>query len=126
VNRHLVLILVLSLLLGCGGQPTTAVVRGDVANGERLFREGAVPPCGTCHSLRPGQDLLGPSLARIGRNAGSRVPGQSASDYLRESILEPDAHTAFGFSANVMATSYGAQLSEQEVKDLVAYLLALK
>jgi mono/diheme cytochrome c family protein len=126
VNRYLVLILVASLLVGCGGEPSADDSRGDATNGERLFREGAVPPCGTCHSLRPGLDLLGPSLARIGHNAGSQVPGQSAGDYLRESILEPDAHIAFGFSASVMAASYEAQLSQQEVEDLVAYLLTLK
>jgi nitric oxide reductase subunit C len=126
VNRYLVLMLMLSLLAGCGGEPTAGARRGDAANGERLFREGAAPACITCHSLAPGVNFPGPSLARIGRTAGSRVPGQSAADYLRESILEPDAHIALGFSADVMAAAYGAQLSEQEVDDLVAYLRTLK
>jgi cytochrome c oxidase subunit 2 len=128
MNRYLILILVLCLLVGCGGGPSGEGSRGDAQNGERLFHEGAVPPCDTCHSLKPGPAVLGlgPSLAQIGRNAGSRVPGQSADDYLRESILEPNAHIALGFSANVMAASYEAQLSQQEVEDLVAYLLTLK
>jgi mono/diheme cytochrome c family protein len=126
VNRYLVLMLVLSLLAGCGAEPTAGASRGDPTNGEKLFREGAVPACSTCHSLAPGVGLPGPSLARIGRTAGSRVPGQSAADYLRESILEPNAHIAFGFSANVMAAAYEAQLSEQEVDDLTAYLMTLK
>jgi mono/diheme cytochrome c family protein len=126
VTRYFVLILVLGLLAGCGGEPTPGVSPGDATNGERLFREGAVPACGSCHTLSPGFALLGPSLARIGRNAGSRVPGQSAGDYLRESIVEPNAHVAFGFAANIMAATYEARLSEQEIEDLVAYLLTLK
>jgi cytochrome c2 len=120
--RGLALSLMLVLLAACGGA-TTDTIRGDARNGEELFLQGAVPPCSTCHSLKPGLDLVGPSLAWIGRNADSRVPGQSASDYLRQSILEPDAHIAFGFSANIMAASYKTQLSSQEVEDLVAYLL---
>jgi cytochrome c2 len=126
VNRYLVLILMVGLLAGCGGEPAAGASRGDATNGETVFLEGAVPPCSTCHSLTPGVGLVAPSLARIGRDAGSRVPGQPASDYLRESVVEPNAHIALGFSANVMAASYGAQLSQQEVEDLVAYLLTLK
>jgi cytochrome c1 len=70
--------------------------------------------------------LVGPSLANIGTDAGSRASGQSATEYLREAVVEPNAFMVEGFAANVMPATYGTQLSEQEISDLVAYMLSLK
>ena len=47
-------------------------------------------------------------------------------DYLRESILNPDTYTTEGFSAGVMPAALADELSDQQVADLVAYLLTLK
>lgn len=54
------------------------------ANGEQLFRAR----CGTCHSLEPGQNRLGPSLAGglVDREAG-KVAGARYSEALRNSKL---------------------------------------
>ena len=70
--------------------------------------------------------LVGPSMATIGADAGSRVAGMSAEDYLRQSILEPDANIADGFSAGIMPKALATELSEQQVNDLVAFMLAQK
>jgi len=44
---------------------------GDAENGEKLFNGGTYR-CYTCHSLKPGEHKIGPSLARLfGRRAGS-------------------------------------------------------
>jgi mono/diheme cytochrome c family protein len=128
----LLLLLLLLSLAACGGEPapaegdeeTTAV--GDAAAGESLFNGGAQPGCNTCHSLEPGVKLAGPSLAEIGAEAGSRVSGQSAEEYLRTSVMEPNSFVVEGFTANIMPATYDDQLSEQEVNDLVAYMLSLK
>jgi cytochrome c553 len=58
--------------------------------------------------------------------AGSRVSGQSAEAYLRESIKIADAFSVDGFSAGVMPAALGDDLSEQQLADLVAYLLTLE
>jgi len=129
-----ILLLVLSLSLvackGGGSTPTEsgkeAMNVGDAAAGKKLFEEGAQPPCSNCHSLKPGVDLFGPSLAKVGAVAGARASGQSAEDYFRQSILEPNVQIVEGFTPNVMHLTYGDELSEQEVNDLVAYLLTLK
>lgn len=129
-----ILLLVLSLsLVACKGSGSTpvgagkeAMSVGDAAAGEKLFEEGAQPPCSNCHSLKPGVVLFGPSLAKVGAVAGSRVSGQLAEDYLLQSILEPNVQIVEGFTPNVMHLTYGDELSEQEVNDLVAYLLTLK
>jgi cytochrome c551/c552 len=99
---------------------------GDAAAGKTVFEQTSAPACTTCHSLEAGVTLVGPSLANIGNEAGSRVSGQSAEDYLRESVVAPNAYLVEGFGANLMPQEYGTQLSEQQINDLVAYMLSLK
>jgi cytochrome c553 len=121
----LLLLLVLSLAACAGGGEEKAAA-GDATAGERVFHEVAAPACGTCHSLEPGVAGAGPSLAGIAAQAGSRVTGMSAEDYLRQAIIDPNADIAEGFAANVMTATYGSQLTEQQIADLVAYLMTLK
>jgi mono/diheme cytochrome c family protein len=123
-----ILLIVFALILtACGGGETApAEGTGDAAAGEKVYNEVAAPACGTCHSLETGMDGVGPSLASIGADAGSRVSGVSAEEYLRRSVTDPNADVAEGFAAGVMPANYGAQLSEQQLNDLVAFLLTLR
>jgi hypothetical protein len=57
----------------------------------------------------------------VGGRAGSIIPGKSAEDYLRESILDPSSHIAEGFPDS-MYQNYGRELTDQEIADLVAFL----
>lgn len=127
--RKLVLLLLLVTLFtlaGCGGEGASPSAGGGSAEaGEKVLREVAAPACTSCHSLEPGVRGAGPSLANIGAEAGNRVAGMSAEEYLRQSIVEPDAFVVEGFS-DIMVDTYGAQLSKQQIDDLIAYLLTLK
>lgn len=69
---------------------------------------------------------IGINLHDIGDRAGSVVPGQSAEEYLRISILDPDAYLAGNFQDGLMSREYPQALTEQQVSDLVAYMLTLK
>lgn len=128
-----ILTLLLSALLaacgGGGGQKGAGA--GDPERGKALYNQtvigpNAAPGCVTCHSLEPGKVLVGPSHAGIATVAETAVPGMSAADFLRQSIVEPDAVVTEGFTAGVMYQNYGKDLTEQEINDLVAYLLTLK
>lgn len=130
---HLILALI---VVACGGNDekteepeAVAGVAGDVSNGEELYKQtliGSQPGCITCHSLEPDQVIVGPSMAGVAGRAGTRVSGKSAEEYLRESILNPDAYTVEGFGAGVMPGALGDEFSDQQLDDLVAYLLTLK
>ncbi len=114
-----------------GGGETAASSVGDAANGERLFNESIIgaasaPGCITCHSLEPGVVLVGPSHSDIGTRAQTAVEGQSAEDYLRESIVEPNAHITEGYTEGVMYQTYGEELTNTQINDLVAFLLTLE
>ena len=130
--RKLLPVLILLLVLGlaaCGGESAPeggTAGGGDAAAGEQVYNQVAAPACSTCHSLEPGVMLVGPSLANIGAEAGSRLSGTSAEDYLRQSVTDPNAHIVEGFAANLMPASYGGQLTAQQIDDLVAYMLSLK
>ena len=136
--RKLVLTLVLVMVLGlvaCGGDSSPssddsqAVGEGNSTAGEDLYVQGLIGTqagCPTCHSLEPGMIGLGPSLTTAGAEAGARVAGTFAAVYLRESILAPDAFVVEGFAGGIMPVTYGDELAEQQVADLVAFLLTLE
>ncbi len=138
-RSSLVLISIASLLLAaCGGGAAGggAAQAGDPERGRALFQQPSLngaPGCAACHSLEPGQVLVGPSLAGIAARAEQTVQspaytGQAtdAAGYLRESILEPDASVREGFPSGVMFPRFADVLTDQEVDDLVAFLLTLK
>ena len=63
------------------------------------------------------------------------MPGQSAEEYIRESIAEPDAYTVTAadegidqdFSQGLMtATISSLGLTDEDVDELVEYLLTLR
>lgn len=106
------------------------------AIGEHLFRT-VTPVCTACHSLQPGVQLAGPSMAHIATTAERTLASPeytgSATDvegYLRESITAPSAHLVPGamFSAggtSFMPNTYGETLTEEQIDQLVAYLATL-
>jgi hypothetical protein len=66
--------------------------------------------------------VVGPSLAGVGERAATRVPGQSARDYLRTSIVMPDSYVVEGFDPGRMPSNWGDVLSDAEIDALVDYL----
>jgi cytochrome c553 len=121
------------LLTACaGGEPARAP---DPERGRVLFNapvtgdRGEVQPCVRCHAVEKDKKSvtgLGTNFYDLGARAGQTVPGQSAEDYLRVSIVDPDAHLAGGFQDGLMYRGYAKALSAQEIDDLVAYMLTLK
>jgi mono/diheme cytochrome c family protein len=100
---------------------------GHADSGARLFRSNA---CSSCHGdPAPGESSsAAPPLGAIGLDAGRRVPGQSAAQYLYESLLDPESFVARGCAGSAPCGQarmppYGEVLSLQDAADLIAYLL---
>jgi ferredoxin/mono/diheme cytochrome c family protein len=111
------------------GQRLVLEIKDEVDTGVEAGREvfsSSSAGCQVCHSLEPGVEIVGPSLANIGADASSRIPGVSAEGYLRESILEPDAYVLEGYPAGQMLDVYEETLTEQEIDALITYLMSLQ
>lgn len=114
-------------------EPTLMVGVGDPEKGQEIFKNTDYVRCEVCHSLDGSEFREGPSLLGISERAGKRVPGLSPVEYLRQSILEPSAHVVEGYE-DIMKVYQLVErpegplkalftLSEEELDDLVAFLL---
>jgi cytochrome c2 len=136
MRRITTLILIMVALTGCTidltqfinvSQPAANVVlKGDAVHGEDIFKHGTgeAPPCTSCHTLGSSAFSLGPKLSGIGQNAGQRIPGMSAEEYLLQSIVNPAAFVVSGYR-DIMYPQFGEKLTEQDIADLIAYLETL-
>jgi nitric oxide reductase subunit C len=120
-----------------GAAPSPAASRDPVELGRALFN--ATPPgCAACHSTSPGVNIVGPTLAGIPATAAARIAGsdyhghaKDAAGYIRESIVEPNAHVLVGptYAAggrSLMPSDYTQTLKPEQVDQIVAYLLTLR
>ncbi|MGZ3742317.1 MAG: cytochrome c oxidase subunit II [Pseudobdellovibrionaceae bacterium] len=93
--------------------------------GEKLF---AVKACSSCHSVADATTKVGPSLwKKFGTKEAIEGGGDVEVDenYIRESILTPNAKIVKGFPKGVMPTFQG-QLNETELNALIEYVKTLK
>jgi mono/diheme cytochrome c family protein len=104
------------------GEDTGALAQAGLAGaktGDQIFTAAG---CAGCHTLAKANanGTIGPSLDDLAQVAADK-PG-SPEDFVRESILNPDAFIAPGFQRGVMPAFEG-RLSDQQVDALVKYLL---
>ncbi len=113
------------LLTGCATAPS---ISGNAKRGAQLFTQGQedTPPCSICHHTVTGQYgfSIGPNLAGVVERAGTRVVVMTAAEYLRQSIVEPHRYVVSGYR-DIMYPDYRTHLTEQNIQDLIAYLLTL-
>jgi hypothetical protein len=86
-----------------------------------------------CHTIEiVSTGAVGPDLTNIATVAATRVEGQTAEEYITESILDPNAHIAPDCPTgpcpdpSVMPATFGEQLSDEQLTNLVLYLLSLE
>lgn len=100
-----------------------ALPAGDAVRGKSEFD---AQPCASCHSLKPDEKIVGPSLAGVATRAATRKPGYSDGLYLYESIIKPGAYVVQDFPDGVMPATSGQTLTSQQQADLIAFLLTQK
>ncbi|QMW23990.1 c-type cytochrome [Sandaracinobacteroides saxicola] len=104
---------------------TYASMKGNAANGAKLFLQ-----CKACHTLTPGKNMVGPSLAKvIGRTAGS-VPGYNYSAANKKSGIVWTEAKLFEYLAGPKKTVPGTKMAfagfpdPQKRADVIAYIKA--
>jgi nitrite reductase (NO-forming) len=96
---------------------------GDLTAGRLVFRK-----CQVCHSLEPGKNILGPSLAGvIGRKAGT-LPGYSYSPAMKAADITWDAKTMDQYLSDPAKVVPGNKMpfpglkTDHDRADVIAYL----
>jgi hypothetical protein len=108
-GRHLGLLILIGALLVIG-MLTAVEVLGESHHFEAAERGGS------CHTLSEAN-----ATGQVGPNLDDVLKGKSA-DFIHESIVDPNAEIANGFTAGVMPETYRDQLNDQQLADLVAFL----
>lgn len=93
--------------------------------GEKLFN---IKACASCHSVADASQKVGPTLwQKFGSEEEIDGVGKIKidEDYIRESILNPNAKIVKGFQKNVMPAFQG-QVSEAELAAIIEYIKGLK
>ncbi len=105
--------------------PEALEISGDLSGAElaelgKSVFESAEGGCLACHGLgRAG--LRAPDLAGIGSQAAERIPGRSAEDYIRESLVNPCAYVVEGYDC-IMPQTLQQTLGPAKISALIAFL----
>jgi cytochrome c551/c552 len=102
---------------------TTSGGGAGVAAGKAVFQSSG---CGSCHTFKAAG-----STGTIGPDLDSAPATDAKSDhntplpvFVKQSIVNPDAYIAKGYTANIMPKTFGSQLSSAQVNSLVAFILS--
>jgi len=103
------------------GQDQGALAQAGLAGastGEQIFTAAG---CAGCHKLSKAgaNGTIGPSLDNLA--SSSDIKG-NPDDYVKQSILDPNAVVVSGFQAGVMP-SFKGKLTDKQIQALVQYLL---
>lgn len=98
-----------------GPLPTTPMDCDTPAEcGQVLFQNLG---CIGCHKIKGEGGAVGPELTSI---YADKDP-----DYIRQSILNPNAVIADGFQGNIMPPNFGERIGDTEMDSLIAYLASV-
>jgi cytochrome c len=106
--------------------PLAANAEGDAAAGEKVFAH-----CAPCHSIKPGENKVGPSLAGVfGRKAGTEA-GFSYSAALKGQDITWDEASVNEWLQGPGKFVKGTKMiysvpDEKDRQDVIAYLKTLK
>jgi cytochrome c oxidase subunit 2 len=91
---------------------------GGAAAGKTVFAQNG---CGGCHTFTPAgaKGTVGPSLDDLA--GAARKAGKPVEDFVRQSIVDPNAYIAPGYAPNVMPQTF-AQLPKAQLDALVQFL----
>jgi len=118
-------LMILGVALTLAAFSTGAWAEGDAKAGKKVFKK-----CKACHTVKAGDNKVGPSLYGIVGAPAGQVEGFKYSKPLAESGLTWDAETLRAFLTKPRDLVPGNKMSfaglkkDKEIDDLIAYLVA--
>ena len=96
---------------------------GNAAAGKAVFASNG---CASCHTFKPANatGTIGPDLDTAPAADAKADHNMNLAAFVKESIVNPDAYIAKGFTKGLMPTNFGTQLSSTDVNNLVAFILS--
>ena len=114
-----------------GTDITQTLPEGNTANGEALATSKGCTGCHVATNTGPawlptaGQPGIGDRAATRFTQPDYTGQATTASEYILESIVNPNAFLVEGFQA-VMPANYAQTLTAQDAADLITYMLSIK
>ena len=110
---------------GTSTAPTTTSggTNGSVAAGKTVFNSSS---CATCHTFAPANatGTIGPNLDKAPAADAKVDHNMALAAFIKQSIVDPNAYIAKGFTKWIMPTTFGKSLSSKQLSDLVAFILS--
>lgn len=112
------------IMRGLSADFAALLANADPASGQQL---STINGCIGCHSLDPAQAVVAPSWYNMANVAIIRNPAtEGPAAYLYHSIVAPNDYIVQGYNAGIMPQTYDQTLSDEQMADIVAYLLTLR
>jgi cytochrome c len=106
---------------------STALAAGDPTAGQTVF----AARCAACHSTKPDDNKIGPSLASIVGTKSGTVPGFNFSTAMKDANVTWDDANLDKYLANPNGFVHGTKMfvnlpSDTDRQNVIAYLSTLK
>jgi cytochrome c oxidase subunit 2 len=104
------------------GSPTTGVPAAPAGGSDPGLAVFNANGCAACHALAAAKatGAVGPSLDELKAEAAGA--GQPLDDFIKDSIVDPDAYVEKTYQPHVMPATYKDTLSSDQLDQLVQYL----
>jgi cytochrome c551/c552 len=102
---------------------TSSSTGGNAAAGEAVFKANS---CASCHTFQPAgaTGKVGPDLDTAPAQDAKADHNMNLAAFIKQSIEDPDAYIAKGFTQGIMPTTFGKSLSAKQLNDLVAFIVS--
>jgi cytochrome c oxidase subunit 2 len=102
---------------------TTSSGGGNAAAGKSVF---AANGCASCHTFKPANatGTVGPDLDAAPASDAKADNNMNLAAFIKQSIDDPNAYIAKGYTKGVMPTTFGQSLSSTQLNDLVAFIFS--
>ena len=96
---------------------------GNAAAGKAVFASNG---CASCHTFKPAgaTGTVGPDLDKAPASDAKADGNMALAAFVHESIVNPDAYIAKGYSKGIMPSNFGSSISSSDLNNLVAFIVS--